>query len=70
VNHDKRHGGPYDRGSADSWYRRSKSPHFYEGGTGNSKRIPKEEMTQEEIEAYNQGYNDNEEANLHKHYEY
>ena len=25
---DTRHGGPYDRGSADSYYRRPRNPHF------------------------------------------
>ena len=26
---DKRHGGPYDRGGADSYYRRGCRPHYY-----------------------------------------
>ena len=25
---DKRHGGPYDRGSADSYYQRGEDPHY------------------------------------------
>jgi hypothetical protein len=51
-----RHGGPFDRGSADSYYGRSCSPHYFVGGTHTSQMVPKEEMTQEEIDAYNAGY--------------
>lgn len=57
---DTRHGGPYDRGSADSYYRRPRNPHFYAGATGSSPRIEMECMTPDEIEAYNAGYDDNE----------
>jgi hypothetical protein len=69
MNYDKRHGGPYDRGSADSWYCGGMNPHYYVGATGNSRRVEKGDMTPEEIEAYRAGYNDNEEANLHKSYD-
>ena len=55
-----RHGGPYDRGTADSWYSRPGKPHYYEGATGFSKRIEKADMTKEEIEEYWAGYDDNE----------
>ena len=58
--YDSRHGGPFDRGAADSWYSRSYSPHFYAGGTGTSDRIEKDQMTQEEIQAYHAGYDWNE----------
>ena len=27
----RRHGGPYDRGSADSYYRRPPRPHYFVG---------------------------------------
>ena len=59
--YDKRHGGPYDRGSADSWYRRGFTPHYYTGDTYSSTRIELADMTPEEIAAYTRGYNDNEE---------
>jgi hypothetical protein len=32
-NYDQRHGGPFDRGSADSYYGRVREPHFYVEGT-------------------------------------
>jgi hypothetical protein len=61
---DKRHGGPYDRGSADSYYRRVRSPHYYPGATGNGKRIT--DLTPEQKAEYNLGYDDNEEAQCFK----
>lgn len=66
VEYDTRHGGPYDRGSADSYYRRPFNPHFYAGATMQSPRIPLECMTAEEITAYTAGYRDNEESGNHK----
>lgn len=60
MKYDERHGGPYDRGSADSYYGRGVRPHYYKGDTGSSKRIDAEQMTEEEIDAYMAGYNDNE----------
>jgi len=57
--YDKRHGGPHDRGSADAYYGRGSDPHHYPNGTGNAPRIKEEDMTASEIEAYNYGY-DNE----------
>ena len=59
-NYDQRHGGPFDRGSADSWYHRPRSPHFYEGDTGSSRRIETAEMTADEVRAYIAGYQWNE----------
>jgi len=56
--YDERHGGAFDRGSADSYYDRPRSPHYYVGGTGNSDRI--EDLTPEELEAYHAGYDYNE----------
>lgn len=64
--YDERHGGPYDRGAADSWYRRGRNPHYYKGATGSSERVEAENMTAEELEAYEAGYADNEAANAHK----
>ena len=59
-NYDQRHGGAFDRGSADSYYHRARSPHLYEGGTGSSRRIEPAEMTADEVRAYLAGYQYNE----------
>ncbi len=56
----KRHGGPYDRGSADSYYRRGRKPHYYVGATYSSEIVTEERMTREEIEAYHKGFDENE----------
>ena len=55
MTHDQRHGGPYDRGSADAYYRREFDPHYFEGDTGSSKRIPIKDGTPE-YAAYREGY--------------
>jgi hypothetical protein len=60
VEPDKRHGGPYDRGSADSYYRRGPDPHYYVGATGTSKKVEYDDMTAAEIAAYHLGYANNE----------
>ena len=58
MSYDKRHGGPFDRGSADSNYRRPFTPHYYLGATGSSERIEiLEDM--EEYEAYAAGFYEN-----------
>ena len=54
-----RHGSCFDRGSADSYYRRGFSPHYYVGATGFSEKIERENMTPEEIAAYTAGYYEN-----------
>lgn len=63
----KRHGGPFDRGSADSYYRRGLDPHYYVGATDQSERV---EITlgTPEFEAYMDGYDTNERADNFKHY--
>lgn len=63
---DNRHGGPYDRGGADSYYRRGRNPHYYKDKTYQSERVPEAQMTEEEIEAYNSGFDDNEERRNYK----
>ena len=63
---DTRHGGPYDRGSADSYYRRGRTPHYYLGDTKASGRVSYKDMTPDEVEAYNAGYDDNEENGDYK----
>jgi hypothetical protein len=60
TTYDQRHGGPYDRGAADSYYGREYWPHYFVGGTHNSPRIDMEQMTPAEITAYTAGYRDNE----------
>jgi len=62
MTYDKRHGGPYDRGSADSYYGRPFNPHYYQGATYSTPEVKLESMTAEEIVAYTAGYRDNEEA--------
>ena len=58
------HGGPWDRGVADSYYRRAPSPHKYPNGTA---REPRVVLTDdEEIQAYWAGYDDNERYGDHK----
>ena len=57
VGYDQRHGGPYDRGSADAYYGRPWDPHFYTGATYMSERVDLSAMTAEEITAYTAGYN-------------
>ena len=54
------HGSPYDRGSADSYYRRGKNPHWWPNGTHNHPLVMEGFMTSKEIKDYNQGYDDNE----------
>jgi hypothetical protein len=55
-----RHGGPYDRGSADSYYGRPRNPHYYKGPTQTSPLVEIDGMTDEEIKEYHLGYDDNE----------
>ena len=57
-NYDTRHGGPFDRGSADSYYHRPRNPHYYVEGTGTSDRVT--ELTPAEVQAYLAGYQYNE----------
>ena len=64
--YDTRHGSPYDRGSADAWYRRSFNPHYFVGDSYSSPRVEMEQMTAVEITAYATGYRHGEEAGDHK----
>jgi len=64
--YDERHGGPFDRGSADSHYGRAFNPHYFVGDTYNSPRIDLAQMTAAEITAYTAGYRYNEELGEHK----
>ena len=55
-----RNGSLYDRGSADSHYRRASSPHWYPEGTGKGDKVV--DLTDAEIAEYRAGYDDNEAA--------
>lgn len=63
---DERHGGPYDRGTADSYYGRGYNPHYFVGDSYNTPRVEMVQMTEFEIEEYAAGYKDNEEASNFK----
>lgn len=62
TEYSQRHGGPYDRGSADSYYGRGFRPHYFKGDTYNSERVDEQHMTAEELAAYKAGFYDNEES--------
>ena len=62
IQYDQRHGGPWDRGSADSYYHREFDPHYFVGETYNTKKVELADMTAEEIVAYTAGYNWNEQC--------
>lgn len=62
--YDKRHGGAWDRGSADSYYRRPYMPHKYVAGTGTSERV--ESLSADDLAAYKAGWNYNEELGDYK----
>jgi hypothetical protein len=53
-----KHGDPFDRGSADSYYGRGRRPH--KGGVGGNSGPRTEDLTLEEYNAYNAGYDWNE----------
>lgn len=54
--YDKRHGGPYDRGSADKYYGRPFDPHYYKGDSYFSPKVT--DLTPDEVMAYKAGYNE------------
>lgn len=58
--YDDRHGGPFDRGSADSWYGRPFRPHFFTDATYQSDEIEERFMTKAQIADYTAGYEFNE----------
>ena len=57
---DSRHGGAFDRGSADSWYSRPRNPHFFLAESYTSQEVGVRDMTAEQVEAYLAGYAYNE----------
>jgi hypothetical protein len=64
--YDTRHGGPFDRGSADSYYGRSRRPHFFTEATYRSDEIEERFMTQAQIAEYHAGYDYNEQGGWKK----
>lgn len=58
--YDQRHGGPFDRGAADSYYHRPFRPHFFPGPSYRGPEISGDAMTTEEVDAYRAGYAYNE----------
>lgn len=60
--YDKRHGGPWDRGTCDSYYSRGFNPHYFVGDTHSSPYVSTTQMTAAEITAYTAGYNWNEKS--------
>ena len=56
MKYDKRHGSPWDRGSADAYYGRSYNPHYFVGDTYSSDKVELGQMTPAEIAAYTNGY--------------
>ena len=65
--YDKKHGSPYDRGGADSWYSRPCHPH--KGGVGGDSGPRIEDLTPDEIKAYHAGYDENEKSGGKKQWE-
>ena len=59
--YNSRHGGPFDRGSADSYYGRAPRPHFFTDATYFSDEIEERFMTKAQIAEYMAGYQYNEE---------
>ena len=57
--YDDRHGGPFDRGSADSYYGRAFRPHYFEGATYSTKEVIPAEGSAEYAE-YEAGFMYNE----------
>lgn len=53
-----RHGSLWDRGSADSYYHRPRSPHWWPEGTGHGQQII--DLTEAEVAEYMAGYENNE----------
>ena len=66
AKYSERHGGPYDRGSADSYYGRGYNPHYFLGDTYSTPMVTEDRMTKEEVEAYLAGWNDNAEIGNRK----
>lgn len=51
-----KHGSPADRGSADAYYGRPPSPHYWPKGTKIGDKVERKDMTPEQIKEYHEGY--------------
>jgi hypothetical protein len=58
CSYEVKHGDPFDRGSADSYYGRTRRPH--KGGVGGDSGSTKFDLTLQEIADYMAGYDWNE----------
>ena len=58
------HGSPEDRGSADCYYQRQFNPHYWPDGTG--KGVCVTNLTQEELAAYTEGWDNQESTKNYK----
>lgn len=69
VEYDARHGGPFDRGAADSYYRRTPRAHYFLGATHQSIKIGLEGMSKKQILEYHAGFDWNYEQGIFKDYD-
>ena len=65
--YNQKHGNAFDRGSADSYYGRQRTPH--KGGVGGDSGPRITELTEFEVEAYHAGYDYNEQFGDKKNYD-
>jgi len=66
IEYIQKHGNPFDRGSADSYYHRPANPHYWPEGTGHGTMVEGKDMTPEELTAYMAGYEWNEQFGAKK----
>jgi len=69
IDERRKHGSPYDRGGADSYYGRPYSPHHWPLGTYKGYVVPYADMSTAQVKEYYTGYNDNEELGHFKDWE-
>ena len=62
------HGSPFDRGGADYYYSRGRNPHYYPNGTYHEPRIEHKDMSQEQVNEYNEGYDEAQKLGFKKEY--
>lgn len=58
---DRKHGSPYDRGSADAYYHRHRHPHYFRGASYMSEEIPESAMTPAQLAEYHAGFDEQDE---------
>jgi len=68
TKYNQEHGSPFDRGNADSYYRRAPDPHHWPQGSYKGFRVDESAMSTKEIEAYYAGYDENEKDGNYKDY--